>query len=73
MSAGEEPRQPVLRIVRGNPTPEDVAALLGVVASLGAGPPAAPEQTSAWVTTARKGRYLPRPGASAWRLSVRNT
>ncbi|HEX3296394.1 MAG TPA: acyl-CoA carboxylase epsilon subunit, partial [Nocardioides sp.] len=31
---------PVLRVVRGDPTPEELAALVAVVAALGGGPAA---------------------------------
>jgi hypothetical protein len=73
VSGQDEPEAPALRVVRGNPTPEEVAALLGVVLAMGSGTPDEPERTSAWVSSARKGRYLPRPSAQAWRLSLRST
>ena len=64
---------PALRVVKGDPSPEELAALLGVVLAIGSGEPEQPEQTSPWVATARKGRYLPRPSAAAWRMSLRST
>lgn len=67
--------EPVFRIVRGTPTPEELAALVGVLLTR-------PRRTargadtglSPWVRLARPGALaapgLPaRPGGSAWRLS----
>ena len=60
-----EPARPVLRIVRGDPAPEELAALVAVVSAVAAGTgddeqPAPP--VSGW-------RGLPAYGAGAWRLS----
>ena len=45
MSEAPEPQRPLLRVVKGDATPEEVAALVAVVAALGSGggePPSAP-------------------------------
>jgi hypothetical protein len=61
---------PVLRIDSTTASPEDVAALTAVFASIGS-EEQHETQVSGWVALARKGRYAPRPGPSAWRLSAR--
>ncbi|MBA3233345.1 MAG: acyl-CoA carboxylase subunit epsilon [Propionibacteriales bacterium] len=72
-TAGSPP--PLLRIVRGNPTDEEVAALVAVVAARGAAAAgvnraADRRQRSGWADHARgvRGRHLPGPGA--WRASA---
>jgi hypothetical protein len=63
------------RIVRGVPTDEELAAIVGVLLLRAAAPPAQePEPTSAWVTSARPAYAYPdgrpsRPARSAWRAS----
>ncbi|WP_405865714.1 acyl-CoA carboxylase epsilon subunit [Streptomyces sp. NBC_00005] len=61
-----------IKVVRGNPTPEELAAALAVVrarAAAAASVPAAPEQLDEW---ADKNRNIPRrapaqPGPTTWR------
>jgi hypothetical protein len=61
---------PVLRVVRGDPTPEELAALVAVVAALGGGPAApAARRTPVWNRPARLQRQALRPGPDAWRSS----
>ncbi|WP_229783647.1 acyl-CoA carboxylase subunit epsilon [Pilimelia anulata] len=58
-----------LRIVRGTPTPAEVAALVGVLITRAAPAPAPPAARSAWAASAR-----PRPargGPGGWRRSGR--
>lgn len=64
-----EPQRPVLRVVRGDATPEEVAALLGVVASLGGGatPPRRPR--SSWAHPERQVRRPVHAGPGGWRAS----
>ena len=63
--------QPVIRIVRGNPTPEELAALVAVlVAAGGSGDPEAPRASRGWSSPAARlhsPAYGPRPGG--WRAS----
>ncbi|HEU4422854.1 MAG TPA: acyl-CoA carboxylase subunit epsilon [Pilimelia sp.] len=71
-----ENERPFFRIVRGTPTPEELAALVGVVISRSR-PVAAQARRSAgpaWVNRARPGAIEPsglpaRPGPGAWRAS----
>nr|WP_231707634.1 acyl-CoA carboxylase epsilon subunit [Arthrobacter sp. zg-Y919] len=67
-----EPK-PLLSVVSGNPTPEELAALAAVVAGLGAQaaplPPARPAHR-AWVRR-RNLRLDPKPGPGSWRRSFR--
>lgn len=66
---------PVLRVVRGDATPEEVAALVAVVsaanarATASAGEPAAP-RVSAWRDPARRVRGPLPHGPGAWRASA---
>lgn len=62
---------PVLRIVSGDPSPEQIAALVGVFAAMSGGEPEPEPVCSPWAASARNGRYAPRPGPLAWRLSLR--
>ena len=60
-----------LRIVRGDATPEEIAALVAVLATRHARP-APPAQTVAqsWRNPARAMRKPLAPGKSAWRMSA---
>jgi hypothetical protein len=60
---------PVLRIVKGDATPEEVAALVAVIASMSGSEPAGPEPRSTWAHPARGLRPVHRPGPGAWRAS----
>ena len=64
-----EPVEPVLRVVTGDPTPEELAALVAVVASLGAPAAPAPRRTPVWNAPARLQRRVLRHGPGAWRGS----
>jgi hypothetical protein len=62
----------VIKVVRGNPTPEELAAALAVVQSRAASAPAgdgAARPLDAWADPARTIplRRVPRPGPAAWR------
>jgi hypothetical protein len=67
--AGEGEPAAVLSIVRGEPTPEELAALVAVLASraVGGGDPAPPPKVSGWTDRARyvRGRLPHSPGG--WR------
>ncbi|MEV5613314.1 acyl-CoA carboxylase subunit epsilon [Streptomyces sp. NPDC052225] len=60
----------MIKVVRGNPTPEELAAALAVVQARAAAVPDAPAATAqrdAWADPSRvAGRRLPAPGATAW-------
>jgi hypothetical protein len=62
-------QMPWLRVVRGEPTPEELAALVAVLATRSAAVAPAPAVRSAWADPARRlGRTS--PGPSAWRRSA---
>jgi hypothetical protein len=70
-----EPQQPLLRVVRGEPTAEELAALVAVVAARATS--AAAEQTarrtaprSRWNDPARLTRPPILPGPGGWRASA---
>jgi hypothetical protein len=66
---------PLLRIVKGDPTPEEVAALVTVVSAMAAGvAEAAANQErprSEWSAPHRRLRAPLRHGAGAWRANAR--
>ncbi|GAA1277897.1 acyl-CoA carboxylase subunit epsilon [Saccharothrix xinjiangensis] len=63
--------RPHLRVVRGNPDDEELAALTAVVAALASRPAreAGRARRSAWADRSRLVRGLPQPGPGAWRAS----
>jgi hypothetical protein len=58
--------EPLLRVVSGTPTPEEVAALVGLLVSRSttANTTSSPPSVDAWVRSAR-----PHVGAGSWRES----
>jgi hypothetical protein len=66
--AGTEP--PLFAVAKGEPTPEELAALTAVVLALGSGGPAAPEKPSArqWIRRQQL-QLAPKPGPGSWRRS----
>jgi hypothetical protein len=68
-------RQPLLRIVKGDPTPEEIAALVTVVSAMAAGAAEAAATEKApkpeWSAHRRKLRTTHRHGPGAWRGSAR--
>ena len=62
--------QPLFAVVRGEPTPEELAVLAAVVLSLGSGEPAAPQKPSArhWIRRQQL-QLAPRPGPGSWKRS----
>jgi hypothetical protein len=58
---------PLLRVVRGNPTAEELAALIAVVATRGAAAPETPAPRSLWSHPVLRSA-LPH-GSGAWRAS----
>jgi hypothetical protein len=60
----------VLRVVKGDATPEEVAALVSVIAALGSGPAAEqPMPRSTWADPAHRMRTTLPHGPGAWRSS----
>ncbi len=65
--AVSEPVRPLLRVVRGNPSSEELAALVAVVAARSTGAPTPVPVRSLWSSPQVRGPLFPRPGA--WRAS----
>jgi len=67
-----EPEQrPILRVVKGDPTPEELAALVAVVAVIGSGgTDPAPRRTPEWSAHHRKVRTSFPHGPGGWRSSA---
>jgi hypothetical protein len=69
-SETEAPAAPLLSVVKGQPTAEELAALTAVVLSLGGDEPAGADKPSVrhWVRRQQL-RLAPTPGPGAWRRS----
>ena len=69
---GEPPaREPALRVVRGDASPEEIAALVAVLLSRpGEGEVPPVPARSAWADRSRQLRRPLRPGPGAWRRSA---
>lgn len=64
-----DPKRPILRVISGNPTEEELAAILAIVA--GATPePEPPTRVSLWNDLSRGIHSTPRPSPTAWRAST---
>ena len=62
--------RPVLRVVRGDASPEDIAVLTALLAAAGGGGSAdEPKGMSLWRSQARNTRRVLHPGPDAWRAS----
>jgi hypothetical protein len=61
--------QPLLRVVRGEPTTEELAALLAVVTARSATATKDERPRSTWSDPARRLRRPSPPGSGAWRRS----
>ena len=62
-------QRPLLRVVSPHATPEEVAALVAVFASLGGEEPAPARRTPEWQAHHRKLRAPHAPGPGGWRSS----
>ena len=63
--------RPLLRVVRGTPSDEELAALTAVLAATAShGPADTPPRGSAWAAPAARLRTSLRPGHGAWRASA---
>jgi hypothetical protein len=67
-----EAGRPVLRVIRGDATPEEIAAVVAVLLSRSGAPDAAPAapRPSAWADRSRLLRRPQFPGPDAWRRSA---
>ena len=67
-SAGDEVSAPLLRVVRGEPTPDELAAVVAVLAARAAADPLPPAQVRrTWAAPVLRAPL--RPGPGAWRAS----
>jgi Acyl-CoA carboxylase epsilon subunit len=68
-----EPVRSALRVVRGDPTVEELAALTAVVAAAGASAEGSPREAprGRWSDPAHTHRRPVLPGPGAWRAAVR--
>jgi hypothetical protein len=64
-----EEAKPLLRVVSPHATPEEVAALVAVLSSLGGEPEPAPRRTPEWQAHHRKVRQALPHGPGGWRSS----
>jgi hypothetical protein len=64
--------RPVLRVVRGDATPEEIAAVVAVLLSRAVAPDPGPPRrpASAWADRSRQLRRPLHPGPDAWRRSA---
>ena len=67
---GSREQPPLLRIVSPEATPEEVAALVAVLASLGGDDAPPPRRRPAWQANHRKVRVTLPHGAGGWRSSA---
>ena len=68
----QPPGRPLLRVVRGDATPEELAALVAVLAARSGGAaPEPPAPPSAW-SRPQPRRPLPAAGPGAWRAAARD-
>lgn len=64
-------QRPVLRVVSGSPSPDELAVVVAVLTARATGRPAAPAPTmSLWSRKSRNVRPPLHPGAGAWRASM---
>jgi hypothetical protein len=64
-----EERAPFLHVVRGDPTPDELAAVVAVLAFLGGPAAAPPRRTPEWNAPRRLHRAPHAPGPGGWRAS----
>lgn len=64
------PSAPALRIITPHTTPEEVAALVAVLAGLGGAGEAAPEPRRTWASVGRRIGAVDVPGPEGWRTSA---
>ncbi len=70
MTDTPEQAPPTLRIVNPDATPEEVAAIVAVLAGLGGGDTPAPRRRPEWNAPHRMVRHTPPHGPGGWRASA---
>jgi hypothetical protein len=68
--AVQEPARPFLRVVKGDPTEEELAALVAVLASVGGAAEPVRRPAPAWAAHHRKVRVTLPHGPGGWRSSA---
>ena len=63
-------KQPLLRVVSGSPTPDELAVVVAVLTTRGSAAASEQPQFSLWARKSRQTRPSLRPGFGAWRASV---
>ena len=66
----DERRDPLLRVVSGSPTPDELAIVVAVLSTRGRAAAEEQPQFSLWARKSRQTRPSLRPGFGAWRASV---
>ena len=69
MTTPDAPRPPFLRVVSGDATPEEIAALVAVLSAVGAAQPPPRPPAPAWAAHHRKVRRTLPHGRGGWRSS----
>ncbi|MEI7453111.1 MAG: acyl-CoA carboxylase subunit epsilon [Actinomycetes bacterium] len=69
MTEPTQDKRPVLRVITGNPSDEELAVILAIVANVAPEPEEA-KGLQAWSDRSRDLLHSPRPSATAWRASV---
>ena len=67
---GATPQRPVLRIVNGDATPEEVAAIVAVLSAAGTTAPPPRKKVSEWAAHHRQVRRTLPHGPGGWRSSA---
>lgn len=70
MSADDKVSPPVLRVISGSPTDEELATVIAIVTSRRSAPAAETPTWSLWARKSRQVRPAQRPGFGAWRASM---
>lgn len=65
-----EHKEPLLRVVAGSPTPDELAVVVAVLTTRSRAAAAEQPQFSLWSRKSRQTRPSLRPGFGAWRASV---
>ncbi|MEI5672175.1 MULTISPECIES: acyl-CoA carboxylase subunit epsilon [Nocardioides] len=66
---GQDEKAPLLRVVNADATPEEVAAIVAVLSSLGGAAPAPRRPVRAWASPERQVRRTLPHGRGGWRSS----
>lgn len=63
-------KEPLLRVVSGSPTPDELAVVVAVLTARGSATAPEQPQFSLWARKSRQTRPSLRPGFGAWRASA---